>query len=572
MFVITVEVEGQEPKRYEFDQDEVKIGRDPGADIHLPSSNVSKRHARIVKREGKHFIVDRKSTNGSFVNGTRVTTPQVLKNGDRLFIGDFILIFEVEEAAEAAAPTPPPLKKKRGKKDEVHPADPSMEATKAKAPPPLPKKNRASTEIKATVEIPRVDGDDEAPVPPKLPDLPDMGELDLPETPEEPTAEPPALPDVDLAATLPVEGVAIPVNIASELFTRLLDDPMFEETGDIFSAGFGDDAIKTKAAQALTAMMAGMEPAIEGPRAAALAQRILAEVFGLGVIDDLLKNTSVDAFIALSSGRVFASAGTGRTAPAGFTCPDAFLLAASRLFAMAGGEVDEVEDEPISFVIPGLCYVQVKMAMHGDSWIHVIRLPRANNVLAGLGKKVVGEVTGQLEKGGAILVGGMSRRARMDAVQSLLNELDENNQVVCIGMEGIAAPETLPCIMLPAAPDGMALETALAEAYALTPSWVVIEAPVMMDTPVIDILNATFTGIIWSVPACGSDQTLKALKNVIMFQTEGNPDQVAQFIDGNLDLAIIAGLGEAGGGEIIQIERISGVKGSLVVAENVYKK
>ena len=563
MFVITVEVEGQEPKRYEFDQDEVKIGRDPGADVHLPSSNVSKRHARIVKREGKHFIVDRKSTNGSFVNGTRVTTPQVLKNGDRLFIGDFIMIFEAEEAAEAA-PTPPPMKKKRGQKgNEVAPADPSTEATKAKAPPPLPKKHRTSTEIKATVEMPAVED---------LPDLPHLPKAEVPEPPAPPAPPETPAPAPDMAATLPAEGIAIPVNIASELFSRLLDDPLFEETSDIFAAGFGDDAMKTNAAQALATLMAGMEPTIEGDQAAALSQRLLSEVFGLGPIDDLLKDTSVDAFMALSSGKVFASTADGPTTPMGFTCPDAFLLAAARLFAMAGGEVEEVEDEPISFVIPGLCYAQIKMAIHGDSWVHIIRLPRSNNVLAGRSKKVVGEITGQLQKGGTIMVSGMSRRARMDAVQTLLNELEENNQVVCLGMEGLEIPAQLPCIMLPVATDGMDLEARLSEAYSLTPSWVVIESPIMMNTPVIDILASTFTGVIWSVPACSCDQALKTLKNVIMFQTEGNADQVAQFIDGNLDMALIAGLDKSGGGRLLQAERISGVKGGMVVAENIYKK
>ena len=52
MFAITINEKGGETKRLEFDKSEVTIGRVQGNDIILPKGNVSKRHSRIVFKDG----------------------------------------------------------------------------------------------------------------------------------------------------------------------------------------------------------------------------------------------------------------------------------------------------------------------------------------------------------------------------------------------------------------------------------------------------------------------------------------------------------------------------------------
>ncbi len=101
MFAITVTEKGGEQRRLEFDKSEVTIGRVQGNDVILPKGNVSKRHARIVLKDGKFIIVDLKSTNGTYVNGRKITSPLVVKESDKIYIGDFIL--GVEESAQAGA-------------------------------------------------------------------------------------------------------------------------------------------------------------------------------------------------------------------------------------------------------------------------------------------------------------------------------------------------------------------------------------------------------------------------------------------------------------------------------------
>src|SRR5829696_2876746 len=104
MFTIIIQEKGGEQRRMVFNKGEVTIGRVQGNDIVLPKGNVSKRHSRIVLKDGKFIIVDLKSTNGTYVNGRKITSPLVIKDADKIYIGDFIL--SVEEAAGAGAGPP----------------------------------------------------------------------------------------------------------------------------------------------------------------------------------------------------------------------------------------------------------------------------------------------------------------------------------------------------------------------------------------------------------------------------------------------------------------------------------
>src|SRR5687768_9478066 len=117
MFTIIIQEKGGEQRRMVFNKPEVTIGRVQGNDIVLPKGNVSKRHSRIVLKDGKFIIVDLKSTNGTYVNGRKITSPLVLKETDKVYIGDFIITLEESGGAGAfaadkitgsATPIPPP--------------------------------------------------------------------------------------------------------------------------------------------------------------------------------------------------------------------------------------------------------------------------------------------------------------------------------------------------------------------------------------------------------------------------------------------------------------------------------
>ncbi len=87
---------------------EAIIGRVAGNDIHLPSSQLSRRHARVFLEGRDWMVVDLASSNGTRLNGRTITGPQVLKDGDRIGLGDCELQF-AEGLGEAALPVADPL-------------------------------------------------------------------------------------------------------------------------------------------------------------------------------------------------------------------------------------------------------------------------------------------------------------------------------------------------------------------------------------------------------------------------------------------------------------------------------
>lgn len=65
----------------------VVIGRSPGADIVIGDDFVSGRHARVTPSGNDVVLEDLGSTNGTELNGQRLTGSQTLRPGDRIDIG-----------------------------------------------------------------------------------------------------------------------------------------------------------------------------------------------------------------------------------------------------------------------------------------------------------------------------------------------------------------------------------------------------------------------------------------------------------------------------------------------------
>jgi pSer/pThr/pTyr-binding forkhead associated (FHA) protein len=66
-----------------------KIGRITNNEFHIDHQSVSRYHAEIfVDPEINVFLSDTNSTNGTFVNGTRIQNPVILKRGDVVWVGN----------------------------------------------------------------------------------------------------------------------------------------------------------------------------------------------------------------------------------------------------------------------------------------------------------------------------------------------------------------------------------------------------------------------------------------------------------------------------------------------------
>lgn len=291
-FTIVITEKGGKPRAEVFDQGEITIGRVQGNDIVLPKGNISKRHSRIVQRDGKFIIVDLKSTNGTYVNGKRISAPQVLKDGDKLYIGDFTITLESPNGANAGA---------RGNDEPVDGREGGEEAP----PPPPP----------APAAAPNDDDDDlifgaEEPVPPKRPDpppappapRPEPARAEAPEAPRPKPAEaresgrqirkeaPPRAPQgarrrLDLQIALPA---------ASALNAR---GAVFSSVTKALAADGGlppdDDSTLERARSAAEKTLNALAKKLAGENTDGWPLQIAREICGLGPLGELLEDPNV---------------------------------------------------------------------------------------------------------------------------------------------------------------------------------------------------------------------------------------------------------------------------------------
>jgi pSer/pThr/pTyr-binding forkhead associated (FHA) protein len=130
-------------KVYPLEEQEIYIGRESSNTIIINDAQVSRRHAKMESQGSGYLIHDLGSTNGTFINGARISGMQTLNPGDTVALGEgIVLVYEpvmdsnatVLSARPAQAtiqqPAPAPVH------EPVHP--PVHEPTPPPAPAPVP--------------------------------------------------------------------------------------------------------------------------------------------------------------------------------------------------------------------------------------------------------------------------------------------------------------------------------------------------------------------------------------------------------------------------------------------------
>ncbi len=224
MFAITIRERSGQDYTFHFDKPEVLIGRVKGNDVILPKQNISKRHT-MVRTAGKRFTVeDLGSTNGTYVNGHRITSAVEIGPDDKVYLGDFVMTFmDLSAVAGQGLPEPPAVPD--------FPAVPDL--------PDLAASGEAGANMRATLHMS---------APPSIP------------TPAEPVAsELPPIEPLDMPAELvqqpPPEG-----GLGVDFLDRLTG-PLESLHGDGLHAAGGD----LGAAASALAAIPGLAGAIKAP-------------------------------------------------------------------------------------------------------------------------------------------------------------------------------------------------------------------------------------------------------------------------------------------------------------------
>jgi len=91
---LILSLRGRELDKFLVGQGKVVIGRTPECDITIDNPAISRKHAAIEYKEEGYLLTDLGSSNGTFLNGEKITAPTILKPGDVVGLAKFELLFQ----------------------------------------------------------------------------------------------------------------------------------------------------------------------------------------------------------------------------------------------------------------------------------------------------------------------------------------------------------------------------------------------------------------------------------------------------------------------------------------------
>lgn len=109
-FKLSIKRGPDEGKEFLLEEAEIFIGRDTSNNIVVNDPEVSRRHARLFREGDNYFYEDLGSTNGTFIQEQRITTPTLLKTGMILEIGERVSLLYEEKITDPFATVVAPIR------------------------------------------------------------------------------------------------------------------------------------------------------------------------------------------------------------------------------------------------------------------------------------------------------------------------------------------------------------------------------------------------------------------------------------------------------------------------------
>jgi pSer/pThr/pTyr-binding forkhead associated (FHA) protein len=133
-FKLTMKLGPNPGQIFVLSSNEISIGRDIHNDFVINDTEMSRKHARVLRQAEGYAIEDLGSTNGTFLNGIRVMGVQPLRSGDSISFGENVVCAyeadlidpdatRISSQPQSFSPPPPPV---------------SSQPTPVSVPPPAP--------------------------------------------------------------------------------------------------------------------------------------------------------------------------------------------------------------------------------------------------------------------------------------------------------------------------------------------------------------------------------------------------------------------------------------------------
>ncbi len=317
-YAVVVSEKGGQERREVFRSAELTIGRVQGNDLVLPKGNVSKRHARILYREGRFIVTDLNSTNGTYVNRRRIAQATIIRDGDKVHVGDFVIRIEPISAAASPSPSPAPSSPHSPSEPLLPSLGESEYATGSHAMPGWERPSSMDDFSRPSSGVPS-----------RVSDSPATG--DSSHGSEQ-------FSDLAMGHRQAVAQVV-------EAVTSELGAPAVEPSEEYSSS------VREKVGLVSDQLLVDGHVPV-GTSAEAIGEQAISELLGVGPLLDLLSDPAV---VTISAARfdelVVTRDGRQQTVPPGFSSASSFELSLRRLCAKSERDFDD--DSIVEIVLPG---------------------------------------------------------------------------------------------------------------------------------------------------------------------------------------------------------------------------
>ncbi|HSN83625.1 MAG TPA: ATPase, T2SS/T4P/T4SS family [Polyangiales bacterium] len=542
MYAVVITDEGGVRRRLDFSKPELTVGRVQGNDIVLAKRNVSKQHAKLTLKDNQAIVVDLNSTNGTWVNGRKITSPYPLKQGDKIYIADFILTVEpANDGTERPSSVP---------RVSEPPALPRQQPMPAASSRPV----RQPVDVRRAASLgapPRSEDARATSLPPRI------------ERRETGKAPPPAKTET-----------AIPVGDPLRALLARLAERIDIENTDAAAMKNQERWSAMRAAIAETFLQMQTEGAVN-PDADMrhIAHVALHEAMGLGALDDVLSDESVRTVVVHGAEHVFVDRGEGLAATSlKFSSMAALQRIARRLAAQSGQTLraQTVLHGRLAFG-PKLTILQSPLVMHGP--VIELRMGKAKSLSdlaedGWMSNDAVTHLTKAVAECRNIVVVGPHGSGVSEVMSALVHELPETENAVAIEAVPDLDIDRERVVSLTSAEAGISLSEAIEHGTRLQ-----CERLVISDLGGADIMTA-LAAVVGREPGhllglrCWSSKD--AIEGILLAAGCGGADRacLAQLVGSAVDL-VVAVQRRPEGQRVTAILEVQGSEGGDVSYESV---